>query len=165
VYRELDGKECGIISIYLENYINVSLNFYIFSYKNCKILEPGESISNAFSLFRRYSNLIPDFSSGIFVSDSTTQVLTYFIYFESKWKEAYAIIMLSVCLRFSVVNLWKPESVFMKLDIYFLGTWAHPNGLLHKSRPCVCVYVNIAAQSYSGNEYIHSRIVGTASVV
>jgi hypothetical protein len=57
----------------------------------------------------------------------------------SFWKNKSRLMRSSCCLCVCVsasINFWRPEPVFMKL-----GTWAHLNGVLHKSLPSVCVSV------------------------
>jgi hypothetical protein len=50
-----------------------------------------------------------------------------------KWKEAYDVPLLSVCLYvYSPIKFWMPESIFIKL-----GTSAYLNVVLHESFPSV----------------------------
>jgi hypothetical protein len=63
--------------------------------------------------------------------------------------------MLSPCCMcvcvFPLINFWMPESISMKfvIDVY-LGTWAHHNGVLHKSLPSFCVSAYVSLLSLLG---------------
>jgi hypothetical protein len=57
-----------------------------------------------------------------------------------------------LCLWNNPINFWMPESIFMKLGMYiYHGTWAHLNGVLHKSLPSVCASICISLLSLLGN--------------
>jgi hypothetical protein len=84
---------------------------------------------------------------------------SYLPYYE-KMKEAYAISMPSVYPSYQPLNTW--TNIYVTLYVYH-GTWTPPNGVLHKSLRSVCVC--IAPSSFLGNSSInafprHQNVVG-----
>jgi hypothetical protein len=65
--------------------------------------------------------------------------------------------MLSVCLcvcESAHINFLMFEPVFMKLDTYYHGYWAHLNDVLRKSLPSVCVSVRVSFLSLLGDDSV-----------